>query len=350
MINESDLDKKIEQIVEKRIEDRLEGINGEETKPHENHSAGAESAPSRRCVLNALVGGAAGFGLANVFPSTSLFGESATSGFEVNSDGDIDLNGNEIVGVGHLNFNNTAVEIGTGASANRNTEAGGFPRYPIAIGNNARATQLNCIAIGNDQDGPTEATADDAMAIGPDNAKATAENAYAIGEGTMASGSESIAIGKAARATEIGTVALGSNTRDTSSAAAAHSPYAVAIGADASINSNMNSNSIAIGRECSVSGSDSVAVGANAEVTSGAERSIAFGTGTTVETSGVARIGDGSGTNGPDQLVFTAEQDTIADDDLNSGEMTVEMDEANNAFRLRGKDSEGTIQEATISW
>jgi hypothetical protein len=78
--------------------------------------------------------------------------------------------------------------------------------------------------------------------------------------------------------------------------------------------------------------------------------SIAIGPETTVDTPNVARIGDGSSATGPNQLVFTAEQDTVTDGDLNSGEMTVEMDEADDAFRLRGKDSNGTVREATIPW
>lgn len=78
-------------------------------------------------------------------------------------------------------------------------------------------------------------------------------------------------------------------------------------------------------------------------VTISALGGVGIGSGVTVATAGVGRIG-------VDQLVFGGSQDTIADADLNNGEMTVEMDEANSAFRLRGKDSTGNIREATIPW
>lgn len=62
-----------------------------------------------------------------------------------------------------------------------------------------------------------------------------------------------------------------------------------------------------------------------------------------MQTKFVARIAS-------NQLVFGGSRDTIADADLNNSELTVELDETNSAFRLRGKDSGGTIREATIAW
>lgn len=361
MTDEHELEEEIEQIIERRVEERLKELKSEEMDSNGHSPAGETTGSeptSRRRVLNTLASGAAGFGLASLLPTASVFNDenqsnvpryndrNGTPTFKVSPSGNIDLKGNEITGVGHLNFSDTAVEIGEGASASEDTEGGtGLPRRPIAIGYNAEAGQLNNVSIGNG----TESIADDTIAIGA-GAQATAENAYAFGEGAFASGDEAIAIGKAAGAEAIGAVALGSNTEDTSGAATARSPYAVAIGADATVSPNINENSIAIGWESSVFEPNSVAIGAKAEAISDAERAVAIGAGTTVETPGVTRIGDGSATNAPDQLVFTAEQDTIADGDLNNGEMTVEMDEANDAFRLRGRDSTGTIREATIPW
>jgi hypothetical protein len=258
-------------------------------------------------------------------------------GVEIAGDGSLDLGGNsQLVRTDHINFADEVVEIGTGASVSRETENDGTSRHPIAIGHNAEATQLNCIAIGNDLDGPVRATADDAMAIGPDNAQATGNDAYAIGEGSRSSAEGSMAIGKAAVSESPGGIAIGSNTDAKGGAAQAKSLYSIAIGTHARVapGEPASNNSIAIGAESLVSEPDSIGIGAR----------------TTVSTSNVARIGDGSVSQGPEQLVFTAKQDTIGDDSLNNGEMTAEMDEANDAFRLRGKDSNGTIREATIPW
>lgn len=53
---------------------------------------------------------------------------------------------------------------------------------------------------------------------------------------------------------------------------------------------------------------------------------------------------------GGDQLVFGGSRDTVPDTDLSNGELTVEMDEGAGAFRLRGRDSTGTLREATVAW
>jgi len=311
----------------------------------------------------------------------------------------------DVLRLDHLNFNDEVVEIGNGASANRGTDGNGNLRHPIAIGNNASANRnqtvalgegtnagdTDAIAIGNganaggtdegpqniaigkdatatsdtnqigesgavsigkntsatelgticispsDVNGSSKATGDDSMAIGADNVQATARNSMAIGEGSQAYGTGSISIGKAAKTNEsvaTGSVAIGSNTNSTSRGALSQSPYTIAIGSAATVPPTTDDNSIAIGKS-------TIATEANC---------IAFGAGTSVGTPKVARIGDGSVSEGPDQLVFTATQDTIADGDLNNGEMTAEMDESAGAFRLRGKDSNGNIREATVPW
>jgi hypothetical protein len=335
MTNGDELDEEIERIVERRVEQRLEELGYEETEPgqHQSVRAAAGSEPtSRRRILNTLAGGVAGFGLASILPAGSISGnenpgnvsrydnKNTTTGFEVGPSGNIDLRGNELVGVDHLDFTDEVVEIGTGALTSRETEADGTLRRGIAIGRNALSTEFNGIAIGSEYEKQTKATGEDAMAIGPDGAQATGGNAYALGEDSLSSASGSIAFGKAAEASDTGAVAVGSNTDEVSNGAFAGSPYTVAIGANATIAPTGNDGSVAIGAE------------------------------TLVETPDIARIGDGSAARGPDQFVFTAQKDTINDGDLNNGEMTVEMDEANDAFRLRGRDSEGKIREARIPW
>jgi hypothetical protein len=263
--------------------------------------------------------------------------------------GNENLSGSDLT-LGHLSFTDEVVEIGSGASTSRETESDGTLRHGIAIGHNALASQLSSIAIGSEYEKQTKATADDAMAIGPDGAQATAGNAYAFGEDSLSSASGSIAFGKAAEASAIGTVAVGSNTDGVSNGARASADYSIAIGANASVPPGYKQRGIAIGKQSFVHEPDSIAIGAEAEASGDGIRAVAIGSGTTVETAGVARIGDGSSDDSPDQLVFTAEKDTIDDGNLNNGEMTAEMDEANDAFRLRGRDSEGTIREATIPW
>lgn len=86
----------------------------------------------------------------------------------------------------------------------------------------------------------------------------------------------------------------------------------------------------------------STAIGQGAD-SSGAQRGVAIGHNATVNTDDVGRIA-------VNQLVFGGSRDTIADADLNNSEVTIELDETNSAFRLRAKDSAGTVREATIAW
>jgi len=111
----------------------------------------------------------------------------------------------------------------------------------------------------------------------------------------------------------------------------------VSVGADSVSNA---ANGVAVGNGAKAPSNNATALG---QGTIARTAAVAIGSNTTVNTTGVARIGS-------DQLVFGGTLDTIADADLNNGEVTVELDEANGAFRLRGKDSNGTIQEATISF
>lgn len=104
--------------------------------------------------------------------------------------------------------------------------------------------------------------------------------------------------------------------------------YATAIGYDAG-RDNTGDNAVLIGHE--------------AGKTNSADGAVVIGSGTSVSVANGGRIG-------VDQLVFGGSRDTFVDADLNNEELTIELDETNSAFRLRGKDSTGTVQEATVAW
>lgn len=139
-----------------------------------------------------------------------------------------------------------------------------------------------------------------------------------------------IAVGAGASALSNSTVAVGDN-------ADAQTYNATAVGSGATASGR---DSVALGRESSVQ-AQSIAIGEFASAN--ASGAFVVGSDEIVSTANVGRIG-------VDQLVYGGTRDTIADADLNNGELTVELDETNSAFRLRGKDSGGTVREATIAW
>jgi hypothetical protein len=139
-----------------------------------------------------------------------------------------------------------------------------------------------------------------------------------------------VAVGSSADAGENQAVAVGFETEVISN-------FGTAVGTDAVA----DFHSVAIGHNASTAGDYQTAFGDSTTVS--ARRGIALGADTTVATQDVCRVG-------VEQLVHGGTRDTIADADLNNGELTVELDESNSAFRLRGKDSGGTIREATIAW
>lgn len=99
--------------------------------------------------------------------------------------------------------------------------------------------------------------------------------------------------------------------------------------------------SSAAGSGSRAGGDNSLAVGVRSNA--GANNSIAVGNRTSVDTIGGGRIG-------VDQLVFGATQGTFADEALNNGEATLEIDEADGAVVLKIKDSTGTVNTATVAY
>lgn len=128
--------------------------------------------------------------------------------------------------------------------------------------------------------------------------------ATGFGEGFTADGNRSVAIGEGA-------------------AAPSNADRSVAIGE----NADSTLDSVVIGQATAANAQNVVAIGRNAEVGN-----------------------EGGGRITVDQLVYGATQDTFANADLNNGEMTIDADEANSQFILRYKDSNGTVQTATIAW
>jgi hypothetical protein len=160
-----------------------------------------------------------------------------------------------------------------------------------------------------------------------------ASNAVVAGYQATAGGYDNTVVGanadgRAIRSTVYGNYALGNDQSAAfggSAFADGDSSTALGVSTTAGDNANGATQATAIGYSSTATGHRSVAINGS------------------VSTDGAGRIG-------VDQLVFGGSRDTVADGDLNAGEVTVELDEANGAFRLRGKDSGGTVREATVAW
>jgi len=157
-----------------------------------------------------------------------------------------------------------------------------------------------------------------------------ADSAVAIGQSATADGSQSICIGNGTftGSTDTGAVVIGNS-------ASAQSPNVIALGESTGVENVTASNgaTVVIGQGAEANGADGAVL----------IRPGQPGTTEVINTSGLARIST-------DQLAFGGVRDTVADADLKNSELVVELDEANSSFRLRGKDSTGTIREATIAW
>jgi len=163
--------------------------------------------------------------------------------------------------------------------------------------------------------GPTDVAIGQNASAGTSGGESS-QRSVAVGDNAVAE-SIAVAVGEGAEATGATSGALGSNA-----VADSEDAFAFGVGADATA-----TGAHAMGRDTVASANDAIAIG----------RSV------TTATANVSRIGGA-------QFVFGATRDTIADADLNNGEMTAELDESNSAFRLRGKDSSGTVREATVAW
>jgi len=93
-----------------------------------------------------------------------------------------------------------------------------------------------------------------------------------------------------------------------------------------------------------------VAIGSNASVEFGGSQGVAIGASVTVNTSQVARIGEGSDPSNPAQLVIPV-SDTIADADLNNGEVAIRADSLSSPSQIefRMKDTNGSLHTFTAT-
>ena len=131
----------------------------------------------------------------------------------------------------------------------------------IAIGQNAQATGRGGVALGNDTQ-----SAQNSIAAAWDS-QATGKNSVAVGTGTRATGLSSTAVGDSAQATVNRAVALGTDTRATglSSTAVGDSAQATANGAVALGQSTESAgNSVAAGFNAKARSNNTVAIGVEA--------------------------------------------------------------------------------------
>jgi len=232
------------------------------------------------------------------------------------------------IGDGQVHARGTAVGVSTIADADGS----------VALGADAESTAADTIAIGDTALG----TASDALSIG-DASIANSQQAIALGADATTSGDGCIGLGYQADGGGTRGIGIGYQTFG--------APNAVAIGEQAGV----GSSGVAIGQFAFGFGGSEVCIGPSASA--GGSNAVALGSSASASSSGEIAIGPSAGLGvanaahvAADQLVFGGTRDTASDADLSNGEMTVEIDEANSAFRLRGKDSTGTVREATVPW
>lgn len=249
---------------------------------------------------------------------------SATSASAVAIGQSADADGQESVAIGDIAHGrgDYSVSIGRGTRANTqsvsigyNDTQGDYDDYVVQIGNQTEVAGGRSVAIGNLP-----------YANG---------HAVAIGNDARGEGLQSVAVGRGSRTSASRAISIG---RQDSTGEGADGAESIAIGYGANTTAEAGT---AVGRSTSVTANYATAIGDGTSATGW--RSAVIGYNASVDTDDVARIAT-------DQLVFGGTRDTLADTGLNNGELTVELDETNAAFRLRGRDSGGTIREATVAW
>ncbi|NHN46517.1 hypothetical protein G9464_02755 [Halostella sp. JP-L12] len=221
------------------------------------------------------------------------------------------------------------------------------------------------IGQGNESNGNEE------VVVGYDNAGERA--AVTVGSG-VSNKEESVTLGLNAVGANRNSVAIGSHVNENApgqdekwpgirvavGSRAAANVRGTAVGPGAGEYGTPGTNVVNIGNEASASGDYSIAIGDQREIgTEGdeetmikpdADGAVAIGTAVEVGTAQVARIGTSTASNpGPRQLVWQGVEQ-LADEDYVNQEVTLLMDESNGQFVIKGKDSDGIIQEATVPW
>lgn len=273
-------------------------------------------------------------------------------------------------GGGGFDETENPLDIGSSASASATNataigaNASASDSDATALGSAASTNSPSGIAIGNSAQ--TDTTAQEPVAVGA-NAYAAARGAVSLGN-SYASGRDSVAIGRSGNAGADDAVSIAGDSDSPYSLSIYGHVYSaanrgIAIGVRSEVSQDAN-RGVAIGESAIAGTIDSIAIGSGAQ--------IPYATGTTAENGGIA-IGEGATTDSnltnpiiighsanisvdnaariaTQQLVFGGTRDTMPDANLNNGELTVELDETNAAFRLRGKDSGGVVREATVAW
>ncbi len=182
----------------------------------------------------------------------------------------------------------------------------------IAFGNNVTVTGSAGVAIGQS----SAVSGNNATAIGPSSG-ASGTNSAAFGVSSQATAANATAIGPAASAGLVGT-AVGSNTQ-------ANGTNSIAIGG------NINNGAGVGGAFVDAAASNGIAIGTNAQVSSGTN-AIALGVGSTASASGAVALGSGSvanvantvsvGTVGGERKIVNVAAGSSATDAVNFGQLS----------------------------
>ena len=171
------------------------------------------------------------------------------------------------------------IQIGAGAEASGPTPLSDPGEYTnryqsIAIGLNAKATNMTTIAIGSGGGLPGD----------PHGAKAYGKDAIAIGYDTLADNVASVVVGDRSSAVGVNSVAIGANAN-------ASNGYSVAIGKSSN---SSGVDAVAVGRNTNASGSDAITIGRNSQAQS--TSAIAIGSNAKVSAGATAAVQLGNGT------------------------------------------------------
>jgi len=168
----------------------------------------------------------------------------------------------------------------------------------VAIGNDAVSSNTNTFAVGN----LTDATGIEALAVGY-LAQATSSYSTAVGTRSVASGTGATAIGRLTDATGINSLAIGVNAQSingeratalTNSYASGTDSFAAAIANNTSSYGATGANSVAIGKLAKASSSDALALGDTS--TASGTNSFAHGRSSIANSADAVAIGIGATT------------------------------------------------------
>ncbi|WP_298588343.1 ESPR-type extended signal peptide-containing protein [uncultured Megasphaera sp.] len=211
------------------------------------------------------------------------------------SDSGIESNNTMVIGVNSKALSSNSIALGNGATAGNSDKNTGNAngQGAIAIGESANSTAYYTVALGHN----AQATNAMSVAVG-DGSQATGWTSSAVGNGAKATGYDSVSMGSGAKATKISSVSMGAG-------AEASGDYSIAIGGQAAHKDSegkisygstqaTGTQSVAIGRETTAAGSDSLAMGYLASVAKGATNAIALGETSTAYGVNSVAIGAGA--------------------------------------------------------